>query len=67
MLFILVFFTIVLGVYPSVLMDVLHYSVSQLIYKSGTEFALALSLPFLLPISSQKSSFTSSVCIHTRR
>jgi NADH-ubiquinone oxidoreductase chain 4 len=45
MLFVLVFFTIFLGVFPSILTDVLHYSVSSLIYKSGSEFALAF-LPF---------------------
>jgi NADH-ubiquinone oxidoreductase chain 4 len=34
MLFILVGFTIVFGIYPSVLLDALHYSVSSLIYSS---------------------------------
>lgn len=41
MLFALVFFTITLGIYPSILTDVLHYSVSSLIYKSSSDFALA--------------------------
>jgi NADH-ubiquinone oxidoreductase chain 4 len=36
MLFILVLFTIVLGIYPSVILDGLHYSVSSLIYSSST-------------------------------
>ena len=65
MLFVLVFFTIVLGIYPSVLTDVLHYSVSSLIYKSGSEFALAFLPLYLLPVSSTKPRFISSVCFHT--
>ena len=31
-LFVLVLFTIILGIYPSVVLDGLHYSVSSLIY-----------------------------------
>jgi NADH-ubiquinone oxidoreductase chain 4 len=47
MLFVLVFFTALLGVYPSILLDVLHYSVSSLIYKSSSDLALAF-LPLLI-------------------
>jgi NADH-ubiquinone oxidoreductase chain 4 len=36
MLFILVLFTIVLGIYPSIILDALHYSVSSLIYSTLT-------------------------------
>jgi NADH-ubiquinone oxidoreductase chain 4 len=35
-LFILVLFTIVLGIYPSIILDALHYSVSSLIYGTLT-------------------------------
>jgi len=35
-LLVLVLFTIVLGIYPSVILDGLHYSVSTLIYSSST-------------------------------
>ena len=33
LLFILVAFTVVLGVYPSIILDGLHYSVTNLLYK----------------------------------
>jgi NADH-ubiquinone oxidoreductase chain 4 len=33
LLFVLVAFTVVLGVYPSIILDGLHYSVTNLIYK----------------------------------
>jgi len=52
MLFVLVSFTIILGIYPSVITDVLHYSVSHLIYKSGSEFALSCLFFTLAPLSS---------------
>jgi NADH-ubiquinone oxidoreductase chain 4 len=45
MLFVLVFFTITLGIYPSIILDSLHYASSSLIYK--TDYSLCL-LPFLL-------------------
>jgi len=62
MLFVLVFFTVLLGVYPSVITDVLHYSVSHLIYKSSAcELALPIFLPILslLRLSNPKPSFIS--------
>ena len=34
LLFILVTFTVILGIYPSVILDGLHYSVSTLIYST---------------------------------
>ena len=35
LLFILVLFTIILGIYPSIILDGLHYNVSSLIYSTG--------------------------------
>ena len=37
-LFILVFFTVVLGIYPAPILDGLHYSVSSLIYSASSSF-----------------------------
>lgn len=38
MLFALIFFTVILGIYPSVITDVLHSSVSSLIYQSSPSY-----------------------------
>ena len=46
-LFILVFFTVLLGIYPSVIMDGLHYSVSSLIYSVGESSYTLNSLSIL--------------------
>lgn len=45
-LFILVFFMVLLGIYPVIILDGLHYSVSSLIYSVG-ESSYTLDLPFL--------------------
>ena len=50
MLFALVFFTVVLGIYPSVVLDGLHYASSSLIIR------LVVMFPYLLPLFVQKSS-----------
>ena len=36
-LFVLILFTVVLGIYPSVILDGLHYNVSGLIYSTGSD------------------------------
>ena len=43
-LFILVLFTVILGIYPSIILDVLHVSVSNLIYSTNVDHQLQNSL-----------------------
>ncbi|GAA5114529.1 hypothetical protein GCM10023339_20350 [Alloalcanivorax gelatiniphagus] len=48
-LFVLVFFTVLFGLYPSFILDGLHYGVSSLIYQSHImEDSLAYSMPIIL-------------------
>ena len=61
MLFFLVAFTILLGVYPAPILDGLHYSVSTLIYSSNVDnFTMAL-IPLYVTITKKKrfKKFTS--------
>ena len=65
MLFALVFFTVSLGIYPSVITDVLHYSVSQLIYQSGSDLALALVYLFAFKHRSLNKRASSTPLLYT--
>lgn len=47
MLFALVFFTVVLGIYPSIILDGLHYSVSTLIYQTNESCLCFFPLIFM--------------------
>lgn len=68
MLFALAFLTVLLGVYPSIITDALHYSVSNLIYKSP-DFALSFLPLLFVPIHFNKTdaAFISSTCFHVTR
>ena len=57
MLFALVFFTVLLGVYPSIILDSLHYSVSCLIYQTSGDFAFSFLPLLFLP----KTAFNKAV------
>ena len=50
MLFALVFLTVFLGIYPSVVLDGLHYASSSLIYQTSSN--VSLSLPIIIVQSS---------------
>ena len=56
MLFALVFFTVLLGIYPSIIVDNLHYAVSSLIYQTSDDFALAFLPLFFSPRSFYKTA-----------
>jgi NADH-ubiquinone oxidoreductase chain 4 len=53
MLFALVFFTVLLGIYPSVITDALHFSVSNLIYQSSSDFSLSFLPLLFVPINAR--------------
>lgn len=62
MLFTLVALTVVLGIYPSLLTDGLHNSVSSLIYQASSNVSLSFSLIVFAPhaISAERLNKTAN-------
>lgn len=56
MLFALVFFTILLGIYPSVITEGLHSASSNLIYQTNSDMSLSFLPLLLLPINYNKTA-----------
>jgi hypothetical protein len=47
LLFVLVFFTVLLGIYPAIILDSLHFASSSLIYQTSGDLAFSFFFPLL--------------------